>query len=153
MTDQERAEQAAAAMWAADNASQALGMVLESIAPGRAVFTMKVAQNMLNGHGFCHGGYIFTLADTAFAFACNSYNLSNVAQHNSISYLNPVQPDETLRAEAFEVSRAGRSGIYDVCVTGKDGRQVAQFRGHSRQVRGTLFEETTSTMPTTESTP
>lgn len=146
MTEQERAERSAASMWAADKASQALAMVLENIGPGRAAFSMQVGAQMLNGHGICHGGYIFTLADTAFAFACNSYNHRVVAQHNSISYLSPGRPGERLHAAALEVSRTGRSGIYDVVVSGEDGRIIAQFRGHCRQISGQHFpEETTPT--------
>ena len=141
MTEQDRANRAAAAMWAGDKASHALGIALDHIAPGRAVMTMKVRPDMLNGHGICHGGFIFTVADSAFAFACNSYNRSTVAQQNSITYLSAAKMGEVLTATAHEVSRTGRSGIYDVCVTGPDGRQIAQFRGLSRQVRGTLFDE------------
>lgn len=141
MTPEERARRSADAMWADDPASQSLGMVLEEIAPGRAVITMPVRADMANGHGICHGGFIFTLADSAFAFACNSYNQRVVAQHNSITYLAPGQMGERLTATATETSRAGRSGIYDAVVTGEDGRQIALFRGHSRQIKGTHFEE------------
>ncbi|KPN65025.1 Acyl-coenzyme A thioesterase PaaI [Aliiroseovarius sp. xm-m-379] len=141
MTPETRARRSAEAMWADDPASQALGMTLTDIAPGRAVITMPVRADMSNGHGICHGGFIFTLADSAFAFACNSYNQRVVAQHNSITYLAPGQLGECLTATATETSRTGRSGIYDVVVTGGDGRQVALFRGHSRQIKGTHFEE------------
>ncbi|UWQ10557.1 hydroxyphenylacetyl-CoA thioesterase PaaI [Aliiroseovarius crassostreae] len=141
MTPETRARRSAEAMWADDPASQALGMTLTDIAPGRAVITMPVRADMSNGHGICHGGFIFTLADSAFAFACNSYNQRVVAQHNSITYLAPGQLGECLTATAMETSRTGRSGIYDVVVTGGDGRQVALFRGHSRQIKGTHFEE------------
>ena len=143
MTPQERAERSAAAMWENDAASAWMGMRLISVAPGRAVTTFLVAPHHLNGHGICHGGFIFTLADSAFAFACNSYNRLVVAQHNSISYLSPGQSGEELTATAVEVSRAGRSGIYDVTVTAEDGRQVALFRGASRQIDGQHFEEET----------
>ncbi len=141
LTPETRARRAAEAMWADDPASQALGMALRDIGPGRAVMTMTIRPEMANGHGICHGGYIFTLADSAFAFACNSYNHRVVAQHNSITYLAPGQLGECLTATAEEVSRSGRSGIYDVTVTGKDGRMVALFRGHSRQIKGQHFEE------------
>ncbi|MDA5092604.1 hydroxyphenylacetyl-CoA thioesterase PaaI [Aliiroseovarius sp. KMU-50] len=141
MTPQQRAERSAKAMWADDPASQALGMTLDDIGPGRAVISMPVRADMVNGHGICHGGFTFALADSAFAFACNSYNLRVVAQHNSITYLDPGQLGEHLTATATETSRAGRSGIYDVVVKGEDGRQVALFRGHSRQIKGTHFEE------------
>jgi acyl-CoA thioesterase len=141
MTPQERAERSAAAMWAKDVASQAAGMVLQEIGPGRAVLTMPVRKDFLNGHHICHGGYIFTLADSAFAFACNSYNRLVVAQENSITFLSPGQPDEVLTARAEEVALTGRSGVYDVSVTGADGRKVALFRGLSRQIKGQHFME------------
>lgn len=96
---------------------------------------------MLNGHGICHGGFIFTLADSAFAFACNSYNQLAVAQQNQITYLAPGREGERLQATALEVSRSGRSGVYDVFVTGGDGRSVAVFRGLSRTVKGRHFPE------------
>ncbi|MDA3889304.1 MAG: hydroxyphenylacetyl-CoA thioesterase PaaI [Allgaiera sp.] len=141
MTPQQRAERSAQAMWAGDHASKWLGASLDAVGPGTAVMSMSVATHHLNGQQICHGGYIFTLADSAFAFACNSYNTKVVAQHNTISYLSPVQEGERLTATAQEVSRAGRSGLYDVTVTGADGRQVALFRGASRQIKGQHFEE------------
>ncbi|WP_421701458.1 hydroxyphenylacetyl-CoA thioesterase PaaI [Aliiroseovarius sp.] len=142
MTPKQRAERAAAAMWAGDRASQDAGMTLIAVGPGTATITMPIRADMANGHGIAHGGYIFTLADSAFAFACNSYNKNVVAQHNSITYLAPGQIGETLTATAREVALAGRSGIYDVLVTGEDGREIAQFRGHSRQIGGQHFDET-----------
>lgn len=141
MTPQERAERSAAAMWAEDRAAHALGARIDRIEPGRAVISMVVRDDMTNGHGICHGGVIFTLADIGFAFACNSFNRVVVAQHNSITYLSPGKVGETLTADAREVSRTGRSGIYDVAVTGGDGRKVAAFRGLSRQIGGVHFEE------------
>ena len=141
MTPQERAERSAQAMWVQDAASKTAGLELLSVAPGAAEMTFMVAPEHLNGHGICHGGYIFTLADSAFAFACNSYNKLAVAQQNSITYLSPARPGEHLLAKAHEVSLNGRSGIYDVAVTGADGRQVALFRGLSRQIGGQHFEE------------
>ncbi len=143
MTPQERAERSAAAMWAGDAASKHLGMVLDTVGPGHAILSFTVRPEHLNGHGICHGGYIFTLADSAFAFACNSYNRLVVAQHNAITYLSPGQEGERLIAEAAEVSRSGRSGVYDVTVTGGDGRKLALFRGASRQIDGTHFKEET----------
>jgi acyl-CoA thioesterase len=141
MTPQTRAEKSAAAMWATDKASQNLGMRIDHIAPGTAHLSMTVADNMLNGHGICHGGYIFTLADSAFAFACNSYNQLVVAQQNQITYLAPGKPGERLLAKAIEQSKTGRSGVYDVTVTGEDGRVIALFRGLSRSIKGQHFEE------------
>ena len=119
-------------MWESDRASRALGMVIESVSPGAAVLTMTVTPEMANGHGICHGGYIFTLANSAFAFACNTYGKVTVAQSNSITYLRPGEVGETLTAHAREVALSGRSGLYDVRVTGRDGSAVAEFRGQSR---------------------
>ncbi len=137
MTPQEIAEASARAMWNDDSASQRLGMTLDQIAPGRATLSMTITDAMSNGHGNCHGGYIFTLADSAFAFACNSYNQMAVAQHCSVTYLIPGRIGDRLTATATEVSRRGRSGIYDIRITNQDGDHVAEFRGHSRTVKGT----------------
>lgn len=141
MTPEDRAKRAAAAMWEKDAASRWMGVSLDDVGPGHARLSLTVRPEHLNGHGICHGGVIFTLADTAFAFACNSHNRVAVAQHNSISYLSPGQGGETLTAEAREVSLTGRSGLTDVTVTGGDGRIVALFRGASRQIAGTHFPE------------
>lgn len=141
MTPQERAEKSAAAMWDADAASKWLGMRLDAIGPGTATLSFQVQAHHLNGHKICHGGYISTLADSAFAFACNSYNKVTVAQENSITYLSPGRPNERLVAKAVEIARQGRSGVYDVTVTGDDGRMVAVFRGLSRTIKGQNFEE------------
>ncbi|WP_418594699.1 hydroxyphenylacetyl-CoA thioesterase PaaI [Ponticoccus sp. (in: a-proteobacteria)] len=141
MTPEERASRSARAMWAQDAASQGMGMVIEAIAPGRATLTMTVRPHHLNGHGICHGGFIFTLADSAFAFACNSYNALTVAQENQITFLSPGRDGERLTATCEEQARQGRSGIYDVRVTGEDGRTVALMRGLSRQVTGRHFDE------------
>ena len=141
MTPQARAERCAQSMMAADAASRALGMRIEHIAPGQATLSMLVTPEMLNGHKICHGGYTFTLADSAFAFACNTYNQITVAQQNQITYLSPGQAGERLTAAAVEVSKTGRSGIYDVTVTGGDGRIVAVFRGLSRSIKGQHFPE------------
>ena len=143
MTPQERAERSADAMWANDRASKWLGMTLDAVGPGTATMSFEVQPHHLNGHDICHGGYIFTLADSAFAFACNSYNANAVAQQNSITYLSPGRAGERLTAIAVEATRAGRSGVYDVTVTGGDGRNVALFRGLSRIINGQHFEETT----------
>lgn len=137
MTEQELAEACAKAMWNDDSASQRLGMSLDHIAPGEATLSMDITRDMSNGHGNCHGGYIFTLADSAFAFACNSRNQVTVAQQNSITYINPGRIGDRLTATAREVSLRGRSGIYDVRITNQQGQHVAEFRGHSRSVKGT----------------
>lgn len=143
MTPQDRAERSAAAMWANDAASKWLGMSLDAVGPGTASLSFTVQDHHLNGHYICHGGYIFTLADSAFAFACNSYNTLNVAQENQITFLSPSKSGERLTATAVETARTGRSGVYDVTVTGPDGRKVAVFRGLSRQIQGQHFEEDT----------
>ena len=128
-------------MWSEDRASQALGMVLEDVGPGTARMAMLVADHMTNGHGMCHGGFIFTLADSGFAFACNSHNQRAVAAQGAISFLAPAQRGEKLLAIAEERQRAGRSGIYDVRVTGGDGRIIAEFRGYSRTLGQKFFED------------
>ncbi len=142
MTPQERAERSATAMMANDRASPWLGITLDAIGPGTATMSFVVQDHHLNGHDVCHGGYIFTLADSAFAFACNSYNQATLAQQNSITYVSPGKGAERLTAAAIEVSKTGRSGVYDVTVTGEDGRVVALFRGLSRTIKGQNFEET-----------
>ena len=141
MTPQELAEACAAAMWNDDSASQRLNMALDHVAPGRATLSMTITRDMSNGHGNCHGGYIFTLADSAFAFACNSYNQLAVAQHCSVTYLIPGRICDRMTATATEVSRRGRSGIYDIRITNQDGAHLAEFRGHSRTIKGTHLPE------------
>ncbi|MGR3315143.1 hydroxyphenylacetyl-CoA thioesterase PaaI [Roseovarius indicus] len=141
MTPKERAERSAEAMWKDDRASQWFGMEIVEVDEGRAVLRMTVAPEHCNGHGSCHGGVTFSLADSAFAFACNSRNQSTVAQHNIISYLAPGKEGDVLTAVAEETDLSGRSGIYDVTVTNQDGRKIASFRGLSRTIAGTLFDE------------
>ena len=141
MDPEERARRSAAAMWKSDAASQAFGMRIDEIGPGRAVLSMTVEAHHLNGHGICHGGVIFSLADSAFAFACNSHNKLAVAQTNQITFLAPVPGGERLTATAVEVARTGRTGLTDVTVAAAYGRPVALFRGQSRQIGGAHFEE------------
>lgn len=141
MTPKARAEKAAAAMWSEDRLSVWLGMSLDHVDEGEAVLSLTVAEHHTNGHGMCHGGIIFSLADSAFAFACNSRNQSTVAQHNTITFITPAKLGDKLIASAREVSLSGRSGIYDVGVKTEGGTVIAEFRGCSRAVRGTLFEE------------
>lgn len=138
---QEIAERSAAAMWSDDNASAHLGMKIMSVAPGRAVLSMTIAPSMTNGHGTCHGGFLFMLADSAFAFACNSHNQRSVAQSCHITYVAPGRAGMELVAEAVERTRAERSGIYDVSVKTTDGQLLAEFRGLSRTVPGLLVPE------------
>lgn len=134
---QSLAQACADSMWTNDLCSKALGMALVSVSPGEATLELQVRHDMLNGHGTCHGGIMFTLADSAFAFACNTYNQNCVAQHCSVSFLHAVKEGELLTAHASERSRIGRSGIYDVVVSATGGRVVAEFRGFSRTVKGT----------------
>ena len=135
------AKRCAAALWADDRATQALGMELQDVAPGRARMAMTIVATMTNGHGMCHGGYIFTLADSAFAFACNTYDRRTVAQHCSVTFVRSAELGDHLIAEAVERSRSGRSGIYDITVRRADGIVIAEFRGHSRTIDGTVLGE------------
>jgi acyl-CoA thioesterase len=125
------------AMWQDDRASQGLGMEITAIGPGRATLTMTIQPHMVNGHGIAHGGFIFTLADSAFAFACNSHNERTVAAQGNITFIRPGKLGDRLIAEAREISRSGRSGIYDVRITAGES-VIAEFRGHSRSIGGTL---------------
>ena len=134
------AEKCADAMWVGDSATQALNMKLTDVRTGHATMTMEVTAHMANGHGLCHGGYIFILADSAFAYACNSHNHRTVAQHCSISFLRPGKLGDTLIAVASEHNRMGRSGIYDVTVSKEDGTIIAEFRGLSRTIDGLLVD-------------
>ena len=131
MTPDALARACADAMWRDDPASRGLGMTLDHVAPGTATLGMTVRADMLNGHGTCHGGFIFALADSAFAFACNTDGMASVAQHCSVSFLRPVRAGERLVAHAAERQREGRGGIYDVRVLSGHAI-VAEFRGHSR---------------------
>ncbi|HXI07803.1 MAG: hydroxyphenylacetyl-CoA thioesterase PaaI [Bradyrhizobium sp.] len=126
----------AEAMWKEDDASGGLGMEIVDIGPGRATLTMIVRPEMVNGQRIAHGGFIFTLADSAFAFACNSHNDRAVAAQGSITFIKPGKLGDKLVASAREISRSGRSGIYDVRVTTGDV-VIAEFRGHSRTIPGT----------------
>ncbi len=125
------ARRSAEAMYASDSASQALGITVEEVAPGRASVRMTITAAMANGHGIAHGGYMFLLADTAFAFACNTYGTVTVARGAEITFLEPAHLGDELVALATERVRRGRSGIYDVRVTRTDGTVIAEFRGHS----------------------
>ena len=130
----EIARRCAEAMLAADPASRRLGIAISDVAPGGATATMTISEDMVNGHGICHGGYVFTLADTAFAFACNTYNERTVAAGAAIEFLEPVRAGSRLVAVAIERVRRGRSGVYDVNVATSDGSVVAEFRGRSRSL-------------------
>jgi len=138
------AARSAAAMWAQDRASQALGMHLESVAPGRARLSMPVTATMVNGHDLCHGGLVATLADSAFAFACNSYGEVTVAAGFEVSFLVPARLGDVLVADAVERYRRGRNGLYDVTVSRQmpdEAEVVAEFRGRSRSRGRPILEE------------
>lgn len=141
LSPQDRARHSAQRMMARDAASQAIGARIDQIGPQTATMSMIVRPDMLNGHEICHGGYIFMLADSAFAFACNSTNIVTVAQSNQITFVSPAQAGERLSATASAVAGQGRSATYDVTVTGEDGRVVALFRGLSRQLGTPHFDE------------
>ena len=139
MTPDEIARRCADLMWADDPASRSLGMQLLDVGPGRATLSMSVREDMVNGHGIGHGGFTFTLADSAFAFACNTYNRRTVAQSCEIAFRAPTSLGDVLTAEAVERDREGRDGTYDVTVRNGTG-VVAAFVGRSREIRGTFFE-------------
>ncbi|MVA97082.1 hydroxyphenylacetyl-CoA thioesterase PaaI [Nitratireductor sp. CAU 1489] len=141
LSAEEIARRSADAMWARDDASKWLGASLDAVGPGTARLSMTVEKHHTNGHDICHGGYIFTLADSAFAFACNSYNTLVVAQHNAITFIAPGRLGDRLVADAREIARFGRSGIYDVRVSNQAGALIAEFRGNSRVIEGRHFDE------------
>lgn len=133
------AESTAQAMWARDRAAQALQMKIVRIQPGKALLTMTVRPDMVNGHHICHGGMIFSLADTAFAYACNSYNKNTVASACHIDFLAPAREGDLLEAEAVEQSASGRTGVYDITVRIAGGKTVALFRGKSYRISGEVI--------------
>jgi acyl-CoA thioesterase len=136
---QQIAERVASEMFARDSASQSLGMQVKEVRPGYARLTLIVRPDMLNGHAICHGGVIFSLADSAFAFACNSRNQNTVASGCSIDFLAPAKAGDELSAEALERALLGRIGVYDVTVTNSEGRTIALFRGRSYRVTGEVI--------------
>jgi acyl-CoA thioesterase len=137
----EIARLSAEAMWADDRASQGRGMEVLEVGSGRARLVMTITERMLNGHGSCHGGFIFSLADSAFAFACNSHGQPAVAQHCSVTYVAPARLGMRLVADAQERQRGERSGIYDITVRDETGIVIAEFRGHSRTLPGSLIDD------------
>ncbi|MDQ2822465.1 MAG: hydroxyphenylacetyl-CoA thioesterase PaaI [Pseudomonadota bacterium] len=139
---QSLAELAGKTMYENDPTSQALGMQLAEIRPGYARMTMTVRGDMLNGHRTCHGGYIFMLADSAFAFACNSHNFNTVGAGCTIDYLAPGREGDVLTAEAVEQALSGKTGVYDIAVTNGEGRTIALFRGKSHRIPGMVAELT-----------
>ena len=134
------ARRVADAMFARDNASRGLGMRIARVGPGHAELTMTVRSDMVNGHAICHGGLVFTLADSAFAFACNSYNFNTVANGCTIEFLAPAHEGDVLTAVAHERSQVGRNGVYDVEVRNQDGVTIAHFRGKSTRIKGEVLE-------------
>ena len=140
MTPEETARRSAAAMWAGDRASQALGMRIEDVGPGTATLSMLLREDMVNGHAIGHGGLTFTLADSAFAFACNSYNRVTVAAGAEIRFRRATRLGDRLVATATERERTARDGVYDVQVTAGE-EVVAVFTGRSREIGGVLFDE------------
>ena len=141
MDADELARACAEKMWSTDSASQGLGFEIVSISSGEAVLSMTVREDMLNGQRICHGGFMFTLADSAFAFACNGHNQFTVAQRCAIDFLAPAFEGDVLTATAKERYREGRSGICDVTVINQDGKTIAEMRGNSRTVKGTHLPE------------
>ena len=138
----EIAQQVGETLFAADIASKdTMGMALISCEPGRAVLRMAVTERHLNGHQICHGGFIFTLADSTFAFACNSHNKNAVAAGCSIEFLKPGKLGDVLTCEGIEQTLSGRHGIYDMKVTNQNGEVIAMFRGKSAQIPGTVIAE------------
>jgi acyl-CoA thioesterase len=133
------ADAVAQAMWSRDHATQALGMQLEAVGPGSATLSMPVRPDMVNGHRICHGGLIFTLADSAFAYACNSRNQNTVASACHIDFLAPAREGDVLEAEAVERSASGRTGVYDITVRVRGGKTVALFRGKSYRIQGEVM--------------
>ncbi len=143
MTPEETARRSAEVMWAADRASQALGMSLDAVGPGTATLSMEVRDDMVNGHAIGHGGLTFAVADSAFAFACNSYNRATVAAGAEIRFRRPTRLGDRLVATATERERHDRDGLYDVLVTVGD-EVVAVFTGRSKEIGGTLFDDAQS---------
>jgi acyl-CoA thioesterase len=134
--DQQLAERVRDAMWSHDAAAHALGMQVTAIGPGRATVTMTVRADMLNGFGICQGGLVTTLADTAFAYACNSHNETTLAAGFDVNLLAPGLEGDQLRAVAQSVSQGTRTGVYDVEVHNQHGERVAVFRGRSYRLKG-----------------
>lgn len=133
---QELAEAVGREMYRKDRTSQFLDIALDEIRPGCARMSLRVTEDMVNGHGMCHGGFIFTLADSAFAYSCNSHNHNAVASGCTIEFLAPAHVGDVLTAVAEERVLAGRSGIYDIDVTNQDGKHIAVFRGKSHRIQG-----------------
>ena len=137
---EELAAACAESMYRNDRASKLLGMEIERVGPGEAHMVMTVKEDMLNGHDVCHGGFIFSLADSSFAFACNSQNFNTLAAGARVEFLAPGKLGDVLRASATVVSQGRRAGVYDVVVTNQHGKTIALFRGNSQRIGGHLVE-------------
>ena len=142
LTPTERAAKSGEIMNRNDQVLKQLGATLEDINSGFATLSLNINKNHINGHGFCHGGIIFTLADATFGFACNSYNIKAVAQTCTITYISQVKEKDFLTSTAKKIKKFGKSTLYDVTIKNQNGDLVAIFRGHSRDLRDYLFEET-----------
>jgi acyl-CoA thioesterase len=140
MNPQEIARRCADIMWPDDHAARGLGMVIAEVGPGSATLTMTVRQDMVNGHGTCHGGFIFAVADSTFAYACNSFNHRAVAAGVDINFLAPAHLGDVLTAHGHARHQGGRSGVYDIEVTNQDGKLIAVFRGRAARIKGHFFE-------------
>jgi acyl-CoA thioesterase len=141
MTPQQIAERCAEIMWPDDHAARGLGMHIEAVGPGTATLTMTVRPDMVNGHGTCHGGFIFALADSTFAYACNSSNYRTVAAGVDINFVAPAHLGDRLSAAGIARQQGGRSGVYDIEVHNQDGKLIALFRGRSSRVKGHFFDD------------
>lgn len=140
MTPQDIAQRCADIMWPDDHAARGLGMAIAAIAPGAATLTMTVRPDMVNGHGTCHGGFIFAVADSTFAYACNSFNHRAVAAGVDINFLAPAHLGDVLTAVGSSRHQGGRSGVYDIEVTRQDGKLIAVFRGRAARIKGQFFD-------------
>ena len=141
MNSKETAEKVAETILELDQTCRSVGISLENINEGTAKLSLKIKEQHINGHGICHGGIIFTLSDSAFAFACNSRNAASVAQHASVTFIKPAELGDKLFATAKEISLVKRNGIYDVTVTNQNANVIAEFRGYSRTIKGPVLKE------------
>ena len=141
MNSKEMAEKVASKILELDETCRSMGVCLEHVNEGTATLSLKIKQQHINGHGICHGGIIFTLSDSAFAFACNSRNVASVAQHASVTFIKPAKLGDRLIAIAKEISLIKRNGIYDVTVTNQNADVIAEFRGCSRTIKGSVLKE------------
>ncbi len=140
LTPEQIAQRCTEIMWPDDHAAQGLGMKIVAVGPGVATLTMAVRQDMVNGHGTCHGGFIFAVADSTFAYACNSFNHRAVAAGVDINFLAPAHLGDLLTAQGHARHQGGRSGVYDIEVTNQDGKLIAVFRGRAARIKGHFFE-------------